>query len=445
MNRRTMTYCLTVIAVALAIAGFADWSVLRDIPAQHLSGAAVLVFLAVLSEGLAVSALVGTEKTSSSIAFLPLFAFILLFPLEVALIAAFITTFATQVFVHRKPLIRAGFNTAQVAIAIYVAGLVYYSFGGRNGIPLATDVSTGTGMLCFAALAFTFFFTNQVLVSAVIAFSTGSKITSVFVRMIGSSAGAFLYDLLASPIAVVVALLYTNFYIPGLVMVSLPLLIIRHSYVTNNKLERANRNILTVLVKTIETRDPYTSGHSIRVSLLARAIAEDLDLSPGRVDQIETIGMLHDIGKIDAVYAPIISKEGSLSDSERRIIMTHAEKGAEFLTTLESFSTDVIEGVRHHHERYDGTGYPDGLITTDVPLASRIIMLCDSIDAMLSDRPYRKALSVEQVEKELVRCSGSQFDPKIVDVILSKNTLGRAAALVRPESGAKPQLVKATA
>jgi putative nucleotidyltransferase with HDIG domain len=445
MNRRTRIYCFLVIAVGLAIAALVDWSLVGGVSKEHLIGSFALVSIAILSEALAVSGQVGTQKYSTSIAFLPLFAFVLLFPLPLAVLAAYITTFATQLFVHRKPFIRAAFNTAQVAVSLYVSAQVFYSLGGNYGVPLQTDFSSITGMVTFAAFAFTFFFINQVLVSVVIAFSSQTRVTTIVGRVIGFSGSEFTYDLLSSPVAVVVAVLYSNFYIPGLVMVSLPLLIIRHSYVTNNKLERANRDILTVLVKTIETRDPYTSGHSIRVSILARTIAEDLDLSPGRIDRVETIGMLHDVGKIDAVYAPIISKEGSLSESERRIIMTHAEKGAEFLTTLQSFPEEIIEGVRHHHERYDGTGYPDGLIGTHVPLASRIIMLCDSIDAMLSDRPYRKALSVEQVEKELVRCSGSQFDPKIVDVILRKNTLDRAAQLVRPDSANKPQLVKATA
>jgi putative nucleotidyltransferase with HDIG domain len=242
----------------------------------------------------------------------------------------------------------------------------------------------------------------------------------------------------------VLALLYSYFAVGGLLMIVLPLLIIRHSYATNLKLLQANKDLLTVLVKTIETRDPYTSGHSIRVSILAKAIAEDMDMSAAKVDNIEMTALVHDIGKVDAIYASIIRKEGGLTEAERHIIVTHAAKGAEFLKTLASFSDDLIDGVRHHHERYDGTGYPDGLSGEAIPLAARIIQLCDSIDAMLSDRPYRKALSVEHVRAELLRCAGSQFDPRIVEIILRRNTLERAAALVRPENKV-PQLVVASA
>ena len=169
-----------------------------------------------------------------------------------------------------------------------------------------------------------------------------------------------------------------------------------------------------------------------------------MDMRPAQIDRIEMTGLVHDIGKVDVSFASIISKEGSLSESERKVICTHAAKGAEFLETLTSFPDDVIKGVRHHHERYDGTGYPNGLGGNDIPLPSRIIMLCDSIDAMLSDRPYRRALSMEHVRSELARCAGTQFDPKIVDLILRRNTLERAAALVRPEEK-KPHLIKVSA
>ncbi len=120
------------------------------------------------------------------------------------------------------------------------------------------------------------------------------------------------------------------------------------------------------------------------------------------------------------------------------MIQSHAARGADLLRSLSSVEEEVIKAVRHHHERYDGSGYPDGLAGDEIPLAARVIMLCDSIDAMLSDRPYRRALTVEQARVELLRCSGTQFDPDIVEVILRRNTLERAAVLGR-QSGAVAQ------
>jgi putative nucleotidyltransferase with HDIG domain len=161
--------------------------------------------------------------------------------------------------------------------------------------------------------------------------------------------------------------------------------------------------------------------------MLARAIAEDLGEPKRNVERTETAALLHDIGKIDSVYEAVIRKPYDLNASERELIRTHATKGADLLESLSSVSAEVIKAVRHHHERYDGSGYPSGLKGEEIPLAARIIMLCDSIDAMLSDRPYRKALSLEKTRLELIRCSGTQFDPTIVRVILQQNTLERAA------------------
>ncbi len=411
---------------------------------EHLAGALALVLLGALFEVLAVHASVGAHQSASSISFLPFFASVLLFPPAAAVIGVAVTSFPTQIFVHKKPLLRAAFNSAQAVLAMAIAVEVYAGLGGHYSVPLSPNILSGSGVLSFAGLAVAFFAINQILVSIAIAFSTGNRISTIVSRVAAPSGANLLYDVLVSPIAIVVALLFSSYSLGGLVMVCLPLLIIRHSYVSILRLQQVNKDLLTVLVKTIETRDPYTSGHSIRVSLLARAIAEDMDLPASRIDQVEMAAIVHDIGKVDAIYASIIRKEGSLTDAERRVIVTHAAKGAEFLETLTSFSSDVIEGVRHHHERYDGTGYPDGLVGNQIPLAARIIMLCDSIDAMLSDRPYRKALSVAHVRAELLRCAGTQFDPRIVDIILRRSTLERAAALVRPESD-KPQLVKATA
>jgi putative nucleotidyltransferase with HDIG domain len=433
MNNRTRNYLTIVILLGCGLLALQDWSPLLTLPEDHVIGVIALIALAVLSETLSVMYSIGNQQASSSIAFLPFFACVLLFPLPIALIVGVATSMSTQLVVHKRPLIRAAFNAAQAALSLWIAAGVFDLLGGQASLN-AQDLLTAKGFVAFGALAGTFFFANQAFVSVALALTSGERLSIVFTRVMGPSGANLLYDVLVSPIAVVVALLYSYLNVAGLAVVILPLLIIRHSYVSNMKLQQANKDLLKVLVKTIETRDPYTSGHSIRVSILARAIAEDMDLSSGWIDKIETAAIVHDIGKVDAVYASLIQKEGPLTDAERIVIVTHAAKGAEFLKTLTSFDPDVIMGVRHHHERYDGSGYPDGISGERIPLPARIIQLCDSIDAMLSDRPYRKALTVEHVRGELLRCGGSQFDPKIVDIILKRNTLERAASLVRPEA-----------
>jgi CRISPR-associated endonuclease Cas3-HD len=195
------------------------------------------------------------------------------------------------------------------------------------------------------------------------------------------------------------------------------------------RLVAANNDLLTVLAKTIETRDPYTSGHSSRVAALATVLAQAAGLSLRQIDIVETAARLHDVGKIDPAFASVIGKPFALTAEEHELIKRHSTVGADLLSSLATVKQEVILAVRHHHERYDGLGYPAGLSGQDIPIAARIIMMADSIDAMLSDRPYRNALSVEEVREELLRCSGSQFDPGLVSRVISNDTLERAAKL----------------
>ena len=443
MNTKTRIYLAAVAFAGVLVLPFLHWSVFLDLRGENALGAFALLSICILSELLAVRYTVGQQKPSSSIAFLPYFAATLLFGPSVAVVIAMITTGWAQYQIRKRPL-NAAFNVAQVVLALLAAAGLYRVCGGTFDAAPDVTLLTFHGFTAFIVLAVTFFVVNQLLVSVALALMSGDRVTVIFRKVAGAGGANLLYDVIVSPFAAVLALLYSYFAVGGLFMIVLPLLIIRHSYASNLRLQQANKDLLTVLIKAIETRDPYTSGHSVRVSILAKAIAEDMGLSAAKVERIETAGIVHDIGKVDAVYATIIRKEGSLTEAERRVIVTHAAQGADFLKTLTSFPEDVIGGVRHHHERYDGTGYPDNLQGDAIPLAARIIMLCDSIDAMLSDRPYRKALPVEHVQSELLRCGGSQFDPRIVDVILRKNTLERAAALVRPEKN-KPQLVAVSA
>ncbi|MDX1600621.1 MAG: HD-GYP domain-containing protein [Anaerolineales bacterium] len=325
-------------------------------------------------------------------------------------------------------------------IAYGSAGLVYTTIRGE---PVGTGFETIQGFLTvffpFYGGAVTFFGLNILLISGYLALHHEQPLTAVIAENIGRGGGNFLYDLLASPVALAAAYLYWELNIAGLLWFVFPLLLIRYSYLSALEAERANRDLLRVLIKAIETRDPYTSGHSQRVSTLAKLIAEDHGLRARDVGNIENAALLHDIGKIDALYAEIIAKADDLTEREREVIRTHATKGADLLKTLTSLDDDIIVGVRHHHERYDGTGYPDGLAGKSIPLSARIIMICDAVDAMLSDRPYRDALPVAVVRNELRECSGSQFDPDLVETVLSNNSLERAELLV-DRSGARTQV-----
>jgi HD-GYP domain-containing protein (c-di-GMP phosphodiesterase class II) len=183
-----------------------------------------------------------------------------------------------------------------------------------------------------------------------------------------------------------------------------------------NHTEMTIRTIETI-AGAIDARDEYTGGHSERVGLyagrLAREMAADYDLSEEDILRVQYVGLVHDIGKI-GVADNVLNKPGKLNDEEFSLMKKHTEIGYEIMSSLGNGIEGVLDGIRYHHERFDGKGYPDGLSDTDIPLIARILAIADSYDAMTSNRVYRNRLSDEQVRNELIKCSGSQFDPALI-------------------------------
>jgi HD-GYP domain-containing protein (c-di-GMP phosphodiesterase class II) len=185
-------------------------------------------------------------------------------------------------------------------------------------------------------------------------------------------------------------------------------------------LEDKYRNqVLTMactLVSLVDLRDSYTGGHSTRVAEYSRRMALELQLSDRDAEMVIMAASLHDIGKI-GVSEAILRKPARLTDEEFEEIRKHPEFGWMVLRGVEGFE-EVSQLLLHHHERFDGRGYPGGLRQEEIPLGSRIIAVADSFDAMTSDRPYRKAGSPELAAEELMRCAGTQFDPAVVEAFL---------------------------
>jgi len=427
MNVRSYIYVAAVVFLATIVLAAAQWHELLVLSIRDIVGLCTFIIIGVLSEIFAIEFSLGSYRAKSSVAFVILLAATLIFQPAAVLLIAVVMQLTTDLVIHRRKLWISAFNASQGIVAIDVAVTLFQACGGKSIFAGSINV------LAFAVMAVTLLVANIVLFSLLFALRQRQSISAVFRNVINPGAANLLYGLFASPIAILMAVVYDKMYIGGLLLMLLPLLLVRYSYLSKVQLQQANRDLLKVLIKVIETRDPYTSGHSMRVSSLARLIAEDMGLSRRQIEQVETAGLLHDIGKIDSVYASIIQKPSDLTEEELRVIKTHAVKGAEFLKSMTSLSDAVIEGVRHHHERYDGQGYPDRLRGDAIPLYSRIIMICDAIDAMLSDRPYRSALPVEAVERELLRCAGTQFDPEITRIIVRQGTLARARELVQTQ------------
>ncbi len=174
---------------------------------------------------------------------------------------------------------------------------------------------------------------------------------------------------------------------------------------------------LQALVSSIDAKDAYTCGHSERVAHLARELARAAGIDEQTVDRIHLSGLVHDVGKI-GVPESVLTKPGALTDEEFALIKQHPEIGARILRDIPQMQ-DLIPGVLHHHERWDGRGYPYKLVGDGIPLFGRIIGIADSFDAMSSNRTYRPAMPLERVLAEIRRCAGAQFDPKLAEIFVT--------------------------
>lgn len=416
--------------LAAPVAALVYWALLSSdlgpsLNSRDVEGIIAFLTIALLADFVAVDFRIDRtgHQPQSSLAFLPFLGAIALFapPISVALVGVVVAV--SQLILRRNTLSRAFYNVAQAMLSASAAGVTYHLVAPSGGV----------GFVAFGIAAAVFFTANIVLASIALARLKHERFGTVLQQVTGPNGSNLRYDLLASPIAIVPVLLYETSPVLGILVIVLPLLLINYSYVSKKQVIEAHKDLVRSLVKAIETRDPYTSGHSVRVATLAKSIAHDLKLPASQVDKIEMAALLHDIGKIDPAFSEVLSKPFSLTVEERLLIETHAARGAELLASLSSVDVEVVAAVRHHHERFDGQGYPDRIAAGDIPLAAKIIMLCDSVDAMLSDRPYRKALPIDKVYSELREFSGTQFDPKIVNVVASKGTVGRALALISAE------------
>ncbi len=181
--------------------------------------------------------------------------------------------------------------------------------------------------------------------------------------------------------------------------------------------ERLSGEVMMALSKAVDAKDHYTNGHSARVAAYAKAIAKHMGKSEKEQEDIFSMGLLHDIGKI-GVQEDILNKKGKLTPEEFDLIKSHTVTGFEILKTITEIP-GLSTGARWHHERFDGKGYPDGLKGLEIPEEARIICLADSYDAMTSRRSYSTPKNQKEVREEIIRCRGTQFDPDIADVLVS--------------------------
>jgi len=349
---------------------------------------------------------------TSSLDFVPQLAAVLLVGPAGAAWVALLSELVAEFFFYKKPTSKKIFNVSQMVVSAAAAALVFTLFNGHYGL---SELDFRANFPPFILAILTYFAINTGSVSYVVSVTKQQRFVATWRQMTG---GLIVFDLTMSLLGFFAAVLYLRIGPIALGFAVIPLIGLRYSYGVNYELKLLNTDLLRLLVRTIEAQDPYTSGHSIRVAEHSKRIAIRMGLGSKMARVIETAALLHDIGKIDVIYSKILKQQGPLTDEQREIIRIHPDRGVDILRSVRSLDPQVLACVRHHHERFDGQGYPAGLKGETIPLGARVIMVADTVDAMLTARPYRDALPLNVVREEVERHSGTQFDPRVVEAAL---------------------------
>ena len=378
-----------------------------------ISDYTLLIVFSVLS-ALAETFLIPLPKVGAiSVSFALNFSAILLTnPLTGSLIAAFGMMFRCpyvdgkgRVHMFNNPLYKTVFNVSQYIISFGLAGIIYVAIAKKiNFIVIFFNPVAGAATLFVYILLNTFFMSllMSILLNEKLFYIWKSNFFAMLINVV-----------LVGLLGIVLAFAYYIYGLGGLLLFFIPLMFARYTFKLYLDMRKNYFDTLNVLVRAIEASDPYTSGHSMRVSAYAVAIANQVGLPQGKIDLIKSAALLHDIGKI-GIDKSILNKNGKLEKEEFDKIKSHPEIGATIIADL-SYLTNISDIIRHHHERNDGKGYPDGLSHEDIPLETSILTVADSFDAMTTDRPYRGALSLESALQEIKDNGGTQFNPDIVD------------------------------
>jgi len=416
-----------VTGVALTLLG------LLQNPRPDLAVIALLTALAALAELFQVD-VYGDNTVSVSVAIVFASALVAGLPGVAAVSAAI----ALIHYVRKRPaLYKTAFNWATHVLAGAVPALTIRILPA----PLQTSNLLLLGVLTVAT-GLIYFGVDTGLIAMAISLSQGTKFRTTWQEQFR---WLFAHYLVLCVIGLALAIAYWTLRLPGIIVFSLPAFLARYTqkqYVErteesvrelrrmNQELSLANREIASAsqairqlndelfltLAKIIDARDPYAAGHASKAANYAIAMAAELGLPAERVEHVRQAALLHDIGKL-GVSEQLLHKPSRLSEEEYTIIKTHTAVGADFLETSQGLR-HLVPFIRHHHERWDGGGYPDGLRGEQIPLEARILAVCDTVDAMASDRPYQQGVPPHEIVAELKRCAGTQFDPLVVQAFI---------------------------
>jgi len=307
------------------------------------------------------------------------------------------------------PIYGTVFNFCVLIQPIMVGNYVYRRIGGGF-------VFNNILMNFFQVVVFSFicFLVNLLLISILRAISTKRNLVFLFLSNIKLG---LLNFIIMVPFGIGLTYVYNQLSYSGVLLLLFPVMLVRFTF--SLYIDAKTQYIQTVdsLMRAVEARDKYTEGHSQRVAKIVEMIAREMKLSEFKIEMLNIASMMHDVGKI-GVDDSILNKPGKLTEDEFNAIKKHPEIGYNILKDVKNLE-GVIELVRHHHERYDGRGYPDGKNKDELSMDVFIIQLADAIDAMATDRPYRKALTDKEIMFEIHKYSGTQFHPDVVEAYIN--------------------------
>ena len=312
-----------------------------------------------------------------------------------------------------RGLVKRLFNGAQLALSAGAAGAAYVALGGTTQL----EAHDFPGVLVPILVAdVVHCAVNGLLVAVMVGLDRGVSPWRVFQGSMAHSVVSYLaYGLLG----VCLAVLWDGAGVgpAAAVLLLLPLFVARWAYSQYAEEQRAYDRTVRALMAAVETKDVYTRGHSERVSAASVLIAREIGMREDRVASLRYAGMLHDVGKL-GVPTRVLQKSGRLTEAEFAAIQRHPMQGLEIVREIE-FLDEAMAGIMHHHERLDGLGYPMGLAGRQIPEFARVIAVADAFDSMTTTRSYRGARTVEEAIVELRRCSGTQFDPTMVEALIA--------------------------
>lgn len=346
-----------------------------------------------------------------SIAFAIVYATILLFPPNLAAIAIASGTVIGNMSQGKKLNIWL-FNGAQVFISAYVAARLWNYWAPGFGI----ELSLIQHFFALLGTAILYFMLNLILTTISVSLAHNLRISDILFDNIKWSAPNFFTLWI---LGLLIAILYQSpAGVAGVMLLWLPLLVVRLSFKQYIELKEAHMETIRSLATALDAKDPYTHGHSKRVAELAKRIAREFYYRESEIEAVYYAGLLHDIGKI-AIHDGILNKTGLLTEEELAKIRLHPDVGANIVKNVR-FLDGIADMIRHHHEFYNGEGYPDGLAGDDIPLGARILCVADAYDAMTIDRVYRSKRTQEDAVNQLLQFRGIQFDPAVVDVFVER-------------------------